>query len=481
MWRDESHIFNRHAAGKEASSLPPLDVSKSDQNLINHLLRKDAPPFPVLSEIDVNRHFTRLSTFNTSVDFGIYPLGSCTMKYNPKINEEIAGLRGLKNIHPSVPLALSQGILEIYNRLQTYLCAITGHDHASLFPSAGSHGEWTGLRVIRAALKNAGNPRKKFLIPDSAHGTNPASAALSCYQTIRVPVNNEGVVDVSTVESLMDNETAGIMLTNPNTLGLFEKNIKKIADVVHAWGGFVYMDGANLNALIGHCRPADIGVDVMHINLHKTFSTPHGGGGPGAGPITCTKKLFEFLPLPVLEKNSDNLFFWNFDRPKSIGRIRANFGNFAVLIKAVVYIESLGHENLRAVSETAILNANYILNALAPYYNLPYGNTCMHEVVFNDLKQTPTNIKTMDIAKRLIDFGVHPPTIYFPLVVHGALMIEPTETETKEELDEFIALMKNIALEAENSPEILKSAPNNAFRFRVDEVKANRQPILSQE
>jgi glycine dehydrogenase subunit 2 len=475
--QDEPLIFERGGKGRKAYSLPRWDVEKAAlENFIPHrLLRKDLEGVPELSEVEVVRHFTRLSQWNYGVDSGLYPLGSCTMKYNPKVNEEIA--RMFSHIHPYSPQNLNQGILKLMFELEGYLAEITGMDRASLQPAAGAHGELTGMLMIKACLRNRGEKRTKVLIPDTAHGTNPSSLSMASFQTVGIQSNEKGIIDPGEVASKMDEDVAAIMVTNPNTLGLFEEHLKEIADIVHHKGGFVYCDGANLNALMGLVKLGELGVDLIHINLHKTFSTPHGGGGPGAGPLAVKKELVSFLPVPVIEKEGET-YRLNEDRPLSIGKIRAFYGNVGILIRAYAYILSMGAEGLRRASEMAVLNANYVRQRLKEYYDLPYDRPCLHECVFTDKLQDRYHISTLDIAKRLIDYGFHPPTIYFPLVVKGALMIEPTESESKEGLDRFVETMITIAEEAKEAPDLLRQAPQRVKMRRLDEVLAARKPKL---
>jgi glycine dehydrogenase subunit 2 len=475
--QDEPLIFEKGGKGRKGYSLPRWDVQEAEpKNLIpSHLLRKELGGFPELSEIDVVRHFTRLSQWNYGVDSGLYPLGSCTMKYNPKVNEEVA--RMFFHIHPYSPLELTQGTLKLMYELEGFLAEITGMDRVSLQPAAGAHGEFTGMLMIKACLQNRGEKRTKVLIPDTAHGTNPSSLSMASYQMIGIQSNEKGVIGPEQVAEHMDEDVAAIMVTNPNTLGLFEEHLKEVAEIVHGKGGFVYCDGANLNALMGIVKLGGLGVDLVHINLHKTFSTPHGGGGPGAGPIAIKKELAPFLPIPVIEKEGEAYRF-NYDRPLSIGKIRAFYGNFGVLVRAYAYILSLGAKGLKKATEMAVLNANYLMKGLRGYYDLPYHRPCMHECVFTDKLQERNHVSTLDIAKRLIDYGFYPPTIYFPLVVKGALMIEPTESESKEGLDRFIEVMITIAQEAEKNPDLLRQAPQRVKTRRLDEVLAARKPKL---
>ena len=433
--------------------------------------------FPEVSEVEAIRHFTRLSTHNYAIDLGLYPLGSCTMKYNPRVNEQVARIEGLAWAHPYQPEALSQGILEVMGTLEIMLAEITGMDAVTLQPAAGAHGEFTGILLVRALLQSRGNPRKKILIPDSAHGTNPATATMAGYKVENIKSNERGMVDVESLARVVDEDVAALMITNPNTLGVFEENITRIAEILHAKGALVYMDGANMNALVGVARPGDFGVDVMHLNLHKTFSTPHGGGGPGSGPVAVKKHLIPFLPKPRLERVGDR-WTWNYDRPQSVGRVRAFYGNFGVLVRALAYIMAHGGDGLRNATMDAVLNANYIRALIEPYYDLPHKAPTMHECVFSDERQTKRGVHTGDIAKRLIDYGFHPYTVSFPLIVHGAMMIEPTETESKSELDLFIDAMISIAAEIEKDPALVLKAPHHTRTSRVDEVTAARKPIV---
>ena len=473
----EPLIFEISGGGKAAFSFPDLDVPEIDGLFDKIPLRKEIEGFPQVSEIEIVRHFTRLSQTNYCIDLGFYPLGSCTMKYNPKVNEKIASAQDFTSVHPHASEELVQGNLEIIKLMEDLLQEITGMDAYTLQPCAGAQGEFTGMMLIRAYLEERGNPRKIVLIPDSAHGTNPSSAHLSGYHVQEIKSKEDGTVDAADLAKMMTEDVAAIMLTNPNTLGVFEYDVKKITEIVHNKGGFVYMDGANLNALMGKCRPGDMDVDVIHLNLHKTFSTPHGGGGPGSGPVGVKKKLEPYLPVPKIERNGE-VYSCNFQRPKSIGRIRSFYGNFMVVIKALAYILKLGAEGLREVSEIAVLNSNYIRKKLEKEYSLKYKTPSMHECVFSDKWQKEFGVLNIDIAKRLIDLGVHPPTMSFPLIVHGALMIEPTETESKRDLDIFIGAMKQIAREAKENPEILKSAPHDVYVRRLDETTAARKPVL---
>jgi len=477
--QNEVLIFERSSAGKSAYMLPPLDVPDVDpEKLLGDQAREDLGHMPEVSEIEIIRHYTRLSTWNYAVDHGMYPLGSCTMKYNARVNETVARLPGLAEAHPYQPERVSQGALLIMEMLRKQLLEITGMDAITLQPAAGAHGELTGILVVRAYLESQGNPRKKVLIPDSAHGTNPATAAMAGYTVENLKSNSAGMVDIPSLVAQVNEDVAALMLTNPNTLGVFEQEIHKIAEVLHAKGALLYMDGANMNALVGKARPGDFGVDVMHLNLHKTFSTPHGGGGPGSGPVACKKLLEPFLPTPVIVTKPDGTLGFDYNRPQSIGRVRMFYGNFGMHVRALAYIMANGPDGLRQTTEDAVLNANYIRKGLEGIYDLPYSTPTMHEVVFSDRRQTPKGIKTGDIAKRLIDYGFHPYTVSFPLVVAGALMIEPTESESKASLDMFVDAMKAIAEEAEQSPEIVIEAPHNTRISRLDETMAARKPIL---
>jgi glycine dehydrogenase subunit 2 len=471
---NEPLLWEKGQKGRRAFSLPTQDVPKSK---LADGLTGPGPDFPDLYEVDVVRHFTRLSAWNFGVDSGMYPLGSCTMKYNPKTNERQAALPGFSRSHPLAPDELCQGGLELIFRLEQFLAEITGMDAVGTQAGAGAHGELTGMLLIHAYHQQQGNQRIKIIIPDTAHGTNPASAALCSYTPVPVKSGPNGVLEPNAIAAVMDEETAGIMLTNPNTLGLFEENIQEISRIVHQKGGLVYGDGANMNAVMGMVDMKQVGIDVMHLNLHKTFATPHGGGGPGAGPVCVTEKLAPFLPTPrVVKKNGKYSFSSEF--PFSIGRLIGFNGHFSVLVRAYSYILSMGAEGLKKASQLAVLNANYIKEKLKPYFYLPYDRPSMHECVFSDKFQNTYKINTLDMAKRLIDFGFHPPTIYFPLVVPGAIMIEPTETESKEQLDLFIAAMQTIAKEAKEKPEIFENSPERSKVTRLDEITAARKPCL---
>jgi len=473
----EPPIFEQGAPGRNGASLPRCDVPERDPaaDWGAELSREQTPGLPEVSEIEVTRHFTRLSRWNYAIDIGLYPLGSCTMKYNPKVNEQAARIPGFAALHPYQPESTLQGALALMHALERALCEITGLSRATLQPAAGAHGELAGLMVIRAALADKGRHPTKVLIPDSAHGTNPASCTLNGFETVTLPTGERGVLDVEAVRKAVSSDTAAIMITNPSTLGLFEENIAAIAEIVHAAGGYVYMDGANLNALLGKFRPGDAGVDVMHINLHKTFTTPHGGGGPGSGPVAVTAALEPYLPTPTVEKSGDG-FRLDFDRPKSVGRLRSFYGNWGMHVRAYTYIREMGAEGLTRATEMAVLGANYLRARLRGEYQPPFDRPCMHEVIVSDKRlKKETGVTTLDIAKRLIDYGFHPPTIYFPLIVPGALMIEPTETEAPETLDQFADAMIAIAEEARKDPELVKGAPHGTGIRRLDETRAARQ------
>jgi glycine dehydrogenase subunit 2 len=462
-------IFDKSKEGKTGYSFSESELPDDLTALDAGFLRDDIEDFPQLSEVEIVRHYTNLSHLNHSVDSGFYPLGSCTMKYNPRINEKIAAIEEL-SAHPYSPLKLVQGNLEIIKTLENRLSDITGMAGYTLVPAAGAHGEFVGMKIIRQHLASKGDPRKIVLIPDSAHGTNPASAHFSGYQVKEIPSNEDGILETATLKEYLNEDVAALMMTNPNTLGIFESNIIEIADALHRNGSLLYMDGANMNAFMGIVKPGDLGVDVLHLNLHKTFSTPHGGGGPGSGPVGVAEHLVRHLPVPIVSKKGDQYHASYFN--EGIGRVKNYYGNFLVLVKALVYVMSLGREYLGKVAEDAVLNANYIRKGLEDHLDLSYTSKTLHEVVFSD---KGLNVKTLDIAKRLLDFGIHPPTVYFPLIVHGAMMIEPTETESKETLDEFIQAMKTILKEAQEDPEKLQKAPYNTPVGRLDEVLAARQ------
>jgi glycine dehydrogenase subunit 2 len=502
-------IFEESSPGRSACALPALDlpagVSAKAGAPVTELipakyLRDKPAELPEVDELTLVRHYTNLSRKNFGVDSGFYPLGSCTMKYNPKVNETLCGLTGFAQLHPYQPASTVQGILRIMYELGEYLKEISGLDGVSLTPAAGAHGEFAGLKVIHQYFKKSAEGRSasgghtqrtKVLIPDSAHGTNPASGALCGFHAVEVKSDPHGNVDIADLKAKMTDEVTALMLTIPNTLGLFDEHIAEICQIVHDGGGFIYMDGANFNSIMGIIKPAMVcaspvrssscgnvsfnGVDVLHFNLHKTFSTPHGCGGPGAGPIAVTAKLTPYLPVPIVVKGEDG-YSLNYDRPDTIGQIKGFFGNIAVLIRAYIYIRMMGASGLKKASQMAVLNANYIMAQLKPYYHLQYDRHCMHECVLDATIQLKKfGVRTLDIAKRLLDYGYHPPTIYFPLIVHEALMIEPTETESKETLDEFISVMIAIAKEAETTPEVVKTAPTTTPVGRLDEVKAARE------
>ena len=471
----ENLLFENGSPGRSGVDLPQINLHDSSvEQLLGAHLRRDTPTLPECSEPEINRHFTRLSRWNFSIDTNTYPLGSCTMKYNPRINEWAGRLPGFSNAHPYLPEWRLQGSLKLMFELQDYLAEIGGFQAVSLQPAAGAHGEFTGIMMIHAALKARGEKRRKMLVPRSAHGTNPATAAFLGYEIISIETGADGLIQMDDFKAKLDNQCAGIMITNPNTLGLFEKNISEIAAQVHDLGGYVYGDGANLNALMGIARPGDFGIDVMHFNLHKTFTTPHGGGGPGCGAVGVSKTLEPFLPVPIISKSlppppvQRGEYYFDHDRPQSIGRVRSFYGNFGMMLRAYTYIRELGSEGLKEASERAVLNANYVKSKLNPHFDLPYSTDCLHEVVF-------THKHTLDIAKGLIDKGVHPPTVYFPLVVSGALMIEPTETESKEELD---TLCEAFIAVSQEDPEKLSKAPYHTALGRLNEAQAARNPIL---
>ncbi len=461
--------------GKVGCRLPELDVPTAELPP-QELLRPELA-LPEVSEAELVRYFTSLSRKNYGVDIGFYPLGSCTMKYNPKWHEDIARLPGFQDIHPYQPVETAQGALKLMYELQKLLAEITGMNAASLAPMAGAQGELAGLLIVRAYYHARGESRRRrILVPDSAHGTNPATAAMCGFEVKTIPSNGDGNLDLKHLTSLMNEGFAALTLTMPTTLGLFDPHIAEISATVHERGGLLIGDGANLNSLLGKVKFGDLGFDCVQLNLHKTFSTPHGGGGPGSGPVCVKKNLADFLPSPIVKKDRKGYQF--ISPPRSIGRLGAACGNFGVMVKAYAYIRSLGAEGLKEVSENAVLNANYLKEKLKPYYHLPYDRTCMHEVVFSSKTQKAKGVATLDIAKRLLDYGFHPPTVYFPQVVEEAIMIEPTETESKETLDAFIKAMIEIAREAEQNPELLHSAPHHTPVRRLDEVSAARKPEL---
>ena len=472
-------LFELNAKDRKGYTLPQLRVphKEVDQLIPKKFIRNQPARLPEVSENEVVRHFIALSRLNHHVDKGFYPLGSCTMKYNPKINENVANSSCLKNLHPMQSTRLTQGALALMYELSEYLREISGMKAISLQPAAGAHGELVGLMLIRAYHEDQGNPRQKILIPDSAHGTNPASVTIAGYSAVQVKSNAKGLVDLDDLRSKLDENTAALMLTNPNTLGIFETQIAQINKMLRQVGALLYMDGANLNALLGIVRPGDIGVDVLHFNLHKTFSTPHGGGGPGSGPVGVSEKLVDFLPVPGLVK-AENKYRFDYDYPKSIGRVHSFYGNFAIMIRAYTYIRMLGKKGLKRVSENAIINANYLMKLLENHFQLPFAGPPMHEFVLSGSKQKEQGVSTADMAKRILDFGFHAPTVYFPLIVREAIMIEPTETESKQTLDRFAECMIAIANEVETNPELVKNAPHTTPVSRLDEVRAVRQPDI---
>ncbi|WP_153732936.1 aminomethyl-transferring glycine dehydrogenase subunit GcvPB [Sporosarcina obsidiansis] len=477
---NQSLIFELSKAGRVGYSLPELDVPEVDVSAIlpQDLIRQEDAQLPEVAELDIMRHYTALSNRNHGVDTGFYPLGSCTMKYNPKINEAVARFPGFARVHPLQDESTVQGALEVAYDLQQHLAEITGMPAVTLQPAAGAHGEWTALMMIRAFHEaNGDTERTKVLVPDSAHGTNPASATVAGFETVTVKSNDNGLVDLDDLKAKVGTDTAALMLTNPNTLGLFEEDILQMAEIVHGAGGKLYYDGANLNAVMSKARPGDMGFDAVHLNLHKTFTGPHGGGGPGSGPVGVTEELAAFLPKPIITKTEDR-YILDYDVPQSIGRVKPFYGNFGIYLRAYTYIRTMGPDGLKAVTEYAVLNANYMMRRLEPYFDLPYTQHCKHEFVLSGRRQKKLGVRTLDMAKRLLDFGYHPPTIYFPLNVEEGMMIEPTETESKETLDSFIDAMIQIAKEVEENPEIVQEAPHTTVIGRLDETKAARKPVL---
>ncbi|MGV8057216.1 MAG: aminomethyl-transferring glycine dehydrogenase subunit GcvPB [Smithellaceae bacterium] len=470
-------IFEKSRPGRSAGSIPESDVTAINMEaVIDKKYLRNELDLPEVAEVDLIRHYTNLSRRNFGLDLGFYPLGSCTMKYNPKVNENAAALPGFTGLHPYAADVWAQGNLQLIDEMQQYLCNIFGMAAFTLQPAAGAHGEFTGMMMIKKYFEKKGEKRHRILIPDAAHGTNPASGALCGFETVTLRSNEEGGVDLEHLKSLMTEDVAALMLTNPNTLGLFERNIEEVSRIIHEKGGLLYADGANANAFLGIARPGDLGFDVIQLNLHKTFSTPHGGGGPGSGPVGVGKLLVDYLPVPRIVRTEDG-YRWSDNFPDSIGRVRAFYGNFNVIVKAYAYIRSLGAEGLKHATQMAVLNANYIKEKLKPYFDLPYDRVCMHECVFSGNRQVAqSGVHTSDIAKRLIDFGYHPPTIYFPLIVQEAIMIEPTETESCETLDAFCEAMIAIALEARENPQRVKDAPLSTEVSRMDEVLAARKP-----
>jgi len=478
-------IFERTSPGRKGYTLPANDVNiKLEKCIPEKFKRKSEVKLPEVSELDVMRHFLELAHMNYCIEKGFYPLGSCTMKYNPKINETLARNTGLNNLHPFQDEDTLQGALEILYDLQEMLAEISGFSKVTLQPVAGAHGEFTGLKVMKAYHEAKGNTHKtKIILPDSAHGTNPASVTLTGYEVVEIKSNADGMVDIADLKAHVDENTAGFMLTNPNTLGLFEKQVEEIVEIIHAVDGLIYMDGANFNAILGIVKPGQIGFDIMHYNLHKTFATPHGGGGPGSGPIGVREDLAKFLPAPLIGKKEDKYFLDYGHKKTSFGKVHSFFGNFLVNVRAYIYIKMVGSQGLREISKNAVINANYIMKSLEKYYDIPHKDIyCMHEFVASgEWQKQKYGIKTLDIAKRILDKGFHAPTIYFPLIVHEAMMIEPTETESKETLDEFIAAMIEIAKECENDPDLIKSAPLNTPVKRVDDTLAVRQLNVKHE
>ena len=480
---DRRTIYEKSCCGRRAYSLPATDVPEIPlDDLVPAGLRRHAPArLPEMSEVDIVRHFTGLSTLNFGVDSGSYPLGSCTMKYNPRLNETTARLEGFAGLHPYQPESLAQGALELMWELGEWLAEIAGLARTTLQPAAGAHGELTGLLIIRAHHLAQGRDPKRIIIPDTAHGTNPASVVMGGFTPAPVRSDARGGVDLEHLrEVLAEGDIAGLMLTNPNTLGVFDEHIVEIARLVHEAGGLLYYDGANSNAVLGISRPGDMGFDIVHFNTHKTFSTPHGGGGPGAGPIVVSEELAQYLPVPLVAKAEDGRFCFDYDRPQSIGKVRTFYGNFGVLVRAYTYIRGLGPDGLRRVSETAVLNANYVMEAMRGLLDVPYERRCMHEFVASATPLKEHGVRALDVAKRLLDYGVHPPTTYFPQIVDEALMIEPTETESREDLDRMVDAFRRIVQEARDDPETLREAPVTMPVRRLDEAEAARHPVLRQ-
>ncbi|MEA4986452.1 MAG: aminomethyl-transferring glycine dehydrogenase subunit GcvPB [Anaerovorax sp.] len=477
-------IFEKSKEGRGCAILPEMDVPTTEFPVF--LKRSIAPKLPEMAEVDISRHYTELAKCTHGVNDGFYPLGSCTMKYNPRINEEMAALKGFASLHPLQPEHTVQGALEALQLAETYLCEITGMDAMTFQPSAGAHGEFTGLLLMRAYHKSRGEleKRRKILIPDAAHGTNPASAVMAGFTVVNIPSNEQGCVDIEKLKEACGEDTAGLMLTNPNTVGLFDQNILKITEIVHEAGGLVYYDGANLNAIMGIVRPGDMGFDVVHLNLHKTFSTPHGGGGPGSGPVGCKEILAPFLPRPIINKvgDTDRSLVWNHQPPKSIGAVRSFYGNFLVVVKALTYIMSLGQQGIREAAQNAVLNANYLMHCLSDLYPMAFDRYCMHEFVMTlEQSKKEMDVSALDIAKALLDYGIHPPTMYFPLIVHEALMVEPTETESKDTLDQAVCILRKVYEEAMEDPSGMHQKPLNTPVRRLDEVGAARHPKLRYE
>jgi glycine dehydrogenase subunit 2 len=471
-------IFEKSAKGKIGFTLPPTERDEADiiAMIPEAFRRSEDAALPEVTEGEAMRHFIGLSVKNYHIDRGFYPLGSCTMKYNPKLNDKAASMRGFVRQHPLAPCHTAPGSLQIMHDLSEYLMEISGFDAISLQPAAGAQGEFVGLLIIKAYHHDRGNDRKKILIPDSAHGTNPASVSMAGFETVQIKSNKNGIISADEIRGAMDDDVAGLMLTNPNTVGLFESNIREIAGIIHEAGALIYMDGANLNAQLGIVKPGEIGFDILHFNLHKTFSTPHGGGGPGAGAVGVVGKLAEYLPVPIAAKEKvTGRLYLDYDRPKSIGRIHSFYGNFANSIRGYAYIRTLGAEGLRRVSENAIINANYLMTLLKEEYDLPYDRVCQHEFVISCSRQKKKGVRALDIAKRLLDYDFHAPTVYFPLIVPEAFMIEPTETENRETLERFAETLIAISREADTYPENIKSAPHSTPVRRLDEVRAARE------
>ena len=469
-----SVIFEKSCFGKNSYNIPDYHLNDVDE--IPSKFLNNGVDLPEVSEVEAVRHYTKLSNLNFGVDSGMYPLGSCTMKYNPKINEKTSSLENFTAIHPLTDDKYSQGCLQMMYDLSEYLCNITGMKAFSLIPAAGAHGELASVMIIKKYFESIGENRKVILIPDSAHGTNPASVTMCGFEVKEVPSNSSGDTDIEKLKEMVNENVAAMMLTSPNTLGLFDRNLREIAELLHSKGALFYCDGANLNAVMGQAFITDMGFDVMHVNLHKSFSTPHGGGGPGSGPIGVVEKLEPFLPVPIINKENDE-YSLDYDRKDSIGRVHSFYGNFLIMLRAYTYIRMLGPDGIKDVSSTAVLNANYLKSQLQKVFNLPIDRTCMHEFIIND-EGLPNEVTTNDIAKRILDYGFHAPTIYFPLLVHGAMMIEPTETESKESLDSFIEIMKVIREEIDNDPAVVKTSPHNTPVRRVDAVAAARKPVL---
>lgn len=473
-------IFEKSKNGRRGCLLPTVGIPETDLDSVidTSLLNEDKLPLPEVTELTAMRHFIELSEKNHCIEKGFYPLGSCTMKYNPRVNEAVSNLLRFKSLHPHLPVTMTQGALEVMYELQNFLADITGLDKVTLQPAAGSHGELTGMLIVKAYFRKKGEHRNKVIVPDSAHGTNPASAKMSGFDIIQVDSNEKGQVDIEKLKSIVDDKVAAIMLTNPNTLGLFEENILEIAQIMHNAGSLLYYDGANLNAIMGIVKPGDMGFDIIHMNLHKTFAAPHGGGGPGSGPVAVRKELQGFLPVPTVNFDGEK-FYLDYNSPDTIGKVLSFYGNFGVLLRAYSYILSMGKHGLKQAAMDAVLNANYLRTQLKDTYTLPYDYTCMHEFVLCGEKQKKQGVNTLGIAKRLMDFGFHPPTVYFPLIVHEAIMIEPTETESKETLDQFVEIMKQIATEIEENPEQVLKSPLKASVGKIDEVLAAKKPNLA--